>query len=404
MSAIAIVRQIYLTRRARRLAIVSVKQLIAILASLLLSLPTLLAQSRSPEENSAAMSDRAQAGLRGPVKSTTEESAYPNTADASGQASEIRFERTSVYDPAGRLLSTRSRNSDGSHWVTRNEYSNSGQLLKSASGAEGQALTETTYSYDSQGRLEKIASDNKRDTPILFRYDEHGRKTTIQTYSASDYRPNTASALSPFETAETAPNIPGGGIATTIYDEHDRPTEVQVRHSNGELVNRALRTYDAQGHVSEEKQVYDNLVTMIPPETRQKLLDESGLSAEQLGQELQAQFTKLMNGQAESYTIRNRYDSEGRLIHTDRRIFNEEHEIDTTYNERGDKESEVTRSTRAESENETAQGSQPFYSETRYSYQYDQHGNWTEQTIESRSSSDAAFQSSTAIKRSLTYY
>jgi hypothetical protein len=33
------------------------------------------------------------------------------------------------------------------------------------------------------------------------------------------------------------------------------------------------------------------------------------------------------------------------------------------------------------------------YSETRYSYQYDQHGNWTEKTVSYRSSSDAAFQS-----------
>lgn len=350
------------------------------------------------------MSDRAQAGLRGPVKSTTEESAYPVTTDAAGNASEARFERTTVYDPDGRLLSTRSRNSDGSQWVTRSEYSHSGQLLKTSSGTEGQALTETTYSYDSRGRLEKITTNNKSETPILFRYDEHGRKTTIQTYSASDYRPNTASALSPFETAETAPNIPGGGTTTTIYDEHDRPTEIQVRDSNGELANRALRTYDAHGRVSEEKQLYDNLVTMFPPETRQKLLNESGLSAEQLGQELNAQLTQLMNGQAEPYTIRNRYDSEGRLIHTARRIFNDEHEIDTTYNEHGDKESEITRSTRPESENETAQGSQSFYSETRYSYHYDEHGNWTEQTVEFRSSSDAAFQPSTASKRSLTYY
>ena len=351
------------------------------------------------------MSDRAQAGLRGPVKSTTEESAYPNTTDNAGKASELRFEHTTLYDPDGRLLSTRSRNSDGSHWVTRYDYSNSGQLLKSASGTEGQGLTETTYSYDSQGRLAKITSSNKSETPVLFRYDGHGGKTKIQTSRASDYRPNMASGGSPFEAADRPPNLPGGGITTTIYDEHDRPIEVQVRDSNGELVNRALRTYNAQGYISEEKQIYDDLVTMFAPETRQKLLDESGLSAEQLQQELQAQLTKLMNGRAESYTVSNRYDTEGRVIHTDRRIFNEEHEIVTTYNEHGDTESEITRSTRPESENEsTAQASPPLYLEARYSYQYDQHGNWTEKTVSYRSSPDGEFQSSTVSKRSLTYY
>ena len=166
-----------------------------------------------------------------------------------------------------------------------------------------------------------------------------------------------------------APNLPDGGTTTSIYDGHDRPTEVQVRDTNGELVNRALRTYDAQGHVSEEKQIYDNLATMFPPETRQKLLDDSGLSADQLRQELHAQLTTLMKGQAEPYSVSYRYDSGGRLVHTGRRIFNHEDEIDTTYNEQGDTESEITRSTRPEPENEpTAPGPQSSYSETRYSY------------------------------------
>src|SRR5258708_35255967 len=133
----------------------------------------MLAQSRSPEENSAAMADRGQAGLRGPVKSSREESTYPNMTDAAGKPLEVRFEHTTVYDPDGHILSTRSRNSDGSQWVTRYEYSNSGQLLKTASGIEGQALTATAYSYDGQGRIEKITADSRSENPALFRYDEH---------------------------------------------------------------------------------------------------------------------------------------------------------------------------------------------------------------------------------------
>lgn len=371
------------------------------LVSLLLSLPMLLAQSRqSPEEASSTMSDRAQAGLRGPVKSTTETNSFPY---ASGATAQVHFENTTLYDSSGRLLGTRSLNSDGSHWITRNEYSNSGQLLKSGSGTEGQALTETTYSYDSQHRLQKITTDRKSETPILFRYDEQERKTKIETSRASDYRSNFAIAGSPFEAADRAPNLPDGGTTTTLYDEHDRPIEVQVRDSSGELVIRALRTYDAEGHVNEEKQVYENLVPMTPLETRQKMLDESGLSAEQLQQELHAQFAKLMNGRDESYSVNNRYDSAGRLIHTDRKIFNMDDDIDTTYNEHGDKESEITLSTRPQSENESPEESRS-YSEARYSYQYDAHGNWTEQTIEYRFSRDAAFQPSTVIQRSLTYY
>ena len=374
---------------------------IVTLVSLQLSLSMLLAQSKTPEENSAPMSDRAQAGLRGPVKSTTDEGTYP---DAPSETSQARFGRTTVYDRDGRLLSMRSRNSDGSYWITRNKYSNSGQLLTSASGTEGQALTETTYSYDSQHRLQKITTDGKSETPIVFHYDEQGRKIKIETSRASDYRPNVATGGSPFEAADRAPNLPDGGTTTTLYDEHDKPIEVQVRDSNGELVIRALRTYDAEGHVNDEKQVYENLATMFPLEARQKMLDESGLSAEQLQQELHAQFAKLMNGHDESYSVSNRYDSAGRVIHTDRKIFNLVDNIDTTYNEHGDKESEITLCTRPPSENPSTDEESHSYSETRYSYQYDQRGNWTEQTIEYRFSSDATFQPSTVVKRSLTYY
>ena len=350
-------------------------------------------------------SDRVTRGLRGPVRSCTEESSFRHMTDADGIFSEVRSEYTTEYDSDGRMVVTRSHNSDGSQWVTRYEYTASGRLLKTGSGIEGKALTEADYSYDQQGRLQKITTDGKDEAPVCFRYDERGRKTKIEISRAEDYRPNTATGGSPFEAADRSPNLPSGGSATTIYDEQDRPTEVQVRDASGELVSHALRTYDARGHVVEEKQILDNLVSMFPSEVRAKMLDESGLSADQLRQELGAQLTNLMAGQGETYSVSYRYDSGGHLIHTSRRIFNQEDEIETTYNEHGDMESEITRSTRLGAENDsTTAASAASYSEVRYSYQYDQHGNWTEKAVSYRSSSDAALQSSTLIKRSLTYY
>jgi hypothetical protein len=95
-----------------------------------------------------------------------------------------------------------------------------------------------------------------------------------------------ASGGSPFDAASRAPNLPGGGSATTIYDEHDRATEVMVRDANGDLTNRAVRTYDAQGNVTQERQILDYPEKMFPPETLARMVEQSGLSAEQLGQEL----------------------------------------------------------------------------------------------------------------------
>ncbi len=353
------------------------------------------------------MSDREQRNLRGPLKSCTEENTFPGTTDVEGKTyPEVHSEYTTEYDMAGRLLATRSGNSDGSQWVTRYAYDPSGRLLKTTSGVEGQASTETNYSYDEQGRLQKISGDGRTDNPIIFRYDERGRKSKIEISRPVDYRPNVAVAGSPFEVADRAPNLPGGGSATTIFDEHDRATEVQVRDAGGELVNRALRSYDAQGHVKQEKLIWESPEKMFPPEAMARILEQSGLSLDQLQQELRAQFTKLMNGQSGPYSVSNNYDTEGRINHANRRVFNHEEEIETTYNEHGDVSSEITRSTRLVGEPDPTSPAPgpPSYSEVRYSYKYDPRENWVEQEISSRSSPDAAFQSSTVTKRTLTYY
>jgi hypothetical protein len=378
----------------------------ATLALLIFTTRWISAQTPSPQEYSMSR-DRAHQSLRGPVKSCKEETTLPAVSDVRAQ---IRSEYTTEFDREGQEISTRILQSDGSSWITRSDYSPSGQLLKVISGVEGKALTKTSYIYDDQGRIQKIVPDSQgkvpiSSQPIAFHYDQHGRKTSTETSSAADYRPNTASGLGAFEALEMPPNLPGGGTSTTIYDEHDRPTEVEVRDAKGELVMHATRTYDSQGRVTAEKQFHDNLAPMFAPEAHEKILQESGLSPEQLATLVQAELPKLMGGNTEAYTVSYAYDVHGRVSHTSRRIFNQQDEIDTAYNEQGDIESEITRSTQIPG----ADGAPPEagrspYSEVRYSYQYDEHGNWTEKTTAYRSSPDENFQSPSTIKRTLTYY
>jgi YD repeat-containing protein len=373
----------------------------------ILAVPLATAQVASSEKRTATMSDREQRNLRGSVKSFTEENIVPGWTDAEGKTSpEVHWEFTSEYDVAGHLLRTRSRDSDGSQWVTRYAYDLSGRLLKIVSGVEGQSSTETNYSYDEQGRLQKIAGVGRTDSPITFRYDEHGRKSKIEISSATDYRPGIAEGGSPFEAVDRAPNLPGGGRATTIYDEHDRAIEVQVHDANGELVNPAVRTYDQQGHVLEEKQIWDDPIKMFPAEALSNILEQSGLPLDQLQQELRAQIKSLMAGRSRPYSVSYKYDAQGRVAHTSRRVFSNEDEIEATYNEHGDATSEITRSAGLVGgpDPTTPAPRPPSYSEVRYSYTYDDSGNWIEQSTSSRFSPDAPFQSSTVTKRTLTYY
>ncbi len=90
----------------------------------------------------------------------------------------------------------------------------------------------------------------------------------------------------------------------------------------------------------------------------------------------------------------------------------------TTYNDHGDKASERETRVRMSADtgpwNLTEAGAvvpagkpnppqPPLSSERQYAYQYDQYGNWTEQTIVSRFQPDGAFQPGTVIRRKLTY-
>ena len=349
------------------------------------------------EQKATAMSERERQGLRGLVKTCVEERTHPGFTDSQGNnIPESKTVNTTEYDLAGRIVRTLWRNPDGSEWGTRYTYDAAGHLLKTESGKEGEPKSETRYDYDGQGRLSKITNGNTVN-PITFRYDEHGRKTKMQTTKASDYRPNVASGGSPFEAADMPPNLPDGGVATTIYDEQDRPTEVQVRDSHGALLSHAVRIYDKQGRVTEEKQVVDNPEMMIPAEVR-KQYEAAGAPLD----ELRAQLAKFLGGPQGMHSVAYTYDGQGRITHTRRSVLTEPEEIETIYNEHGDQVGEITRSSRGA--REAGEPRRPQYSEVHYLYRYDTHGNWTEQTTSYRNSMDAAFQSLTTTRRTLTYH
>ena len=386
-----------------------VKLLLSIAAVVLLLAVTSAGQNAnaaSSEMKNTTKSDREQAGLRGPVKTCEEEMVYPAAKLADGkEIPQRKSTYVTEYDANGRHTATRSRNSDGSEWVTRNTYDSAGHLLKIATSNAGAPAWETNYVYDDQGRLQ--SETDSRKPPVTFRYDEQGRKTRVAVSRAADYRPNVAvSAESAFDVAANfPPNLPGGGTATTICDEHDRAIEVQVRDAQGEVVSRMVRNYDAEGRISDEKDVLQRPERMFPAELRAKMAEQAGVSQEEADKEMRARLTELMGGHTgmsgNSYT----YDAQGRKTKTRRRIFNGEQEIETIYNEQGDVAGEITRARAVQGAEPDPPGfGMPEYSETHYSYVYDSFGNWTEQTITYRSSPEGSFQPSSTRRRTLTYY
>jgi hypothetical protein len=115
---------------------------------------------------------------------------------------------------------------------------------------------------------------------------------------------------------------------------------------------------------------------------------------------------EVMGGHSGPSSVAYTYDAQGRVTQIRRRIFNDERVTEITYNEHGDKALEVER--RAQTGDQSGQAQRPglpSYSEVRYSYEYDDRGNWTAETVSYRSSPDEAFTSPTAgRRRQLTYY
>lgn len=351
----------------------------------------------SSSEESRIRTDRDKYGLRGSVNVCEEETAYLPSTDITSKNSEKKALRRMEFNREGRIVAITSHNFDGSTWAEDYIYNSSGQLLKSIRGKEGEQALAIVNSYDDFGRILSTRSNRPKDT-VLYNYDESGRKTKTQVSQPEDYVANCSAAGSPFTVADRAPNLPGGGSATTFYDEHDRPIEVEIRDSSGELVSKTIRKYDRQGRVIEEKQVLDDPVAIIPQELRGRLLETTNTPID----ELRDQVTRLMADQEALHSIAFTYDLEGHVVHTIRRVFGYEEIIDATYNEHGDVATEITLSKSLNGEKQKSEQTQS--SQTRYSYEYDHNGNWVERTISYHTAQDGEFKESVRTIRTLTYF
>jgi len=189
------------------------------------------------------MSDREQAGLRGPANTCVEETTFSNGC---------KFSTTLQYSVDGKPLSERHGNSDGSEWVT---------TRKTTSGKSGEPGAATRYTFDDAGRSLSVTNDENSDRTD-FRYDEKGRKTAIYSFDPKTLERlrNTAVAGSAWQAALGGYGLPSGGTVVVLYDENDRETEVQMRDAHGEPVGRVVRSHDekwtnqrGKAHVGESR-------------------------------------------------------------------------------------------------------------------------------------------------------
>src|SRR5271170_2507201 len=147
------------------------------------------------EKINPKMSDREKAGLRGPVNTCVEEG--------------TKYSITTEYSPDGRLLTTRTTNTDGPEWVSTRTYDADGRLTKTIWAKLGEPGNESLYAYDGTGRLLSITNHPEKSGRIDFQYDEQGRKTSVQSFDPETLKraQKTAFAGSAWDVA-----LAGGGV------------------------------------------------------------------------------------------------------------------------------------------------------------------------------------------------
>jgi YD repeat-containing protein len=352
----------------------------------------------------SSMTDREKAGLRGPVQQCTEERTNPAFENFPATS----YVSINKYSRDGRILQVTTSNSiaPSQTFSTTFAYDPTGRLLKQTITNPGLPAVESKYNYDDTQRLTSITGNAAQTS--TFEYDDQGHKIRIQSLAVkpdSAVLVSTAVSFSVPETDDPYVPIPAGGHAKTLFNESDQPVEWKISDANGNLTNRLIRTYDANGRLAEVRYTIENILPTLPAESQQQLMAEPGAA-----EELMQQLTKLLGEQRDFIRATYTYDADGRLI--------EKHEhmgpsmemiTKTVYNDHSDKLEEHTitigePNPPKDGEYREVSSSAPPSSqqtEVRYSYKYDTFGNWTEQAISSPTSPNNV---TSVTRRTIVYY
>lgn len=280
------------------------------------------------------MTDREQAGLRGPVKMCDIERGYiyPDK--------DWVMHTTTTFSEGGNLFEQRHRNPDGSQWSIICLYDDHGRILqKEHRGSEAEQVF--SYHYDALGRLERVVARSETGTERVcesYQYDLAGQKM-VTLYPDPVLRGNTNVGVDievAFQISVEASSI------LTIFDERDRPVTRVFYDPNGRVDRRILMRYDAAGRLVEEGE-----------------READGNIREDL---------------RHLY----RYDAAGRLIEKTMHLYAfGTHRKTLAYNEQGDIVEERRQRTAGIIDED---GDQDW--KTQYRYQYDDRGNWIERVAE----------------------
>ena len=137
-------------------------------------------------------------------------------------------------------------NPDGSVRREVRVYDDAGRLTEDQWWSNDVLTTRVVHTYDVGGRSALAVTvdlDGTKHETERSQYDENGRKTKVVFLPVPDTSGATCSTGScgtmyGVEGTDVAYSAPGATTSTTIYDEHERPSEVSFYDANNALVSR----------------------------------------------------------------------------------------------------------------------------------------------------------------------
>jgi hypothetical protein len=303
---------------------------------------------------SGLLSDREKAELCGPVETVVDDWS------------------TTVFDREGRILEWRGNTFHGQ--------------------------TTRTYFYDQNGRLTGITGSSG-DQVDEFRYDEEERMWQIRRVPAQPERRSAATGAGIlFEVTSEGHSLTDGGTVETSYNELGEPVERRIVDDEGTLLSRILYTYDPSGRLSEERLVTENF--SFPKAALKQLLeqipsDQRAAVFAQLKTEMKSASQDLFGTAERSYV----YNAQGRLTERHMRMGPFREDLLWAFSPRGEM-IELTKRTKTSLPHEPGVQEELEW-KCRYSYEYDEHGNWITKTENWQVAGNTT--TSTRV-RHLTYY
>jgi hypothetical protein len=336
--------------------------------------------------------------VRGPVRLVENDIAEWDLAKDEWRP--LRHFNSATFHPDGKLDESRQYNADGTTALTKYLYDETGRLVETQFWIDDSLSNQTLYSYDNAGRhlrtVEVSRDGTRRDTESST-YDSTGRRTVVRFLGPG--RPNGLVSYA----IGLSYGGPGAASATTAQEEQDLPAEVLIRDAQDALVGRVIFVRDEAGRLLSNEFQFGERSPFLEPEQKP---ENTGPDRAELAAAVAKIFGPTLAFMKATYA----YDEKGRVVEQWNTMGSLGEDRTFTRYDEHDNPTEQTakhysREVGMDEHGELHTTSERSHTQhTRFEYQYDTEGNWTERVVWGRMEPNPNFQRSNLKRRGISYY